>query len=772
MLSLPIEERNWAGSRQLLRRLRDVMADAGTTQEKLDRIVSMIADGMVAEVCSIYMMRPGRMLELAASEGLLSDAVHHTRLAFGEGLIGLIAAQANHLSLADAQAHPKFAYRPETGEEAYKSLMGVPIMRGGDVQGVLAIQNVSPRAYAEEEIEALETVAMVVAELVVDDNGVFGAPGAGERHPASPAIQLSGQKLAPGMTLGQVVLHEKRIFIRRVVAEDPATELERLADAVNRMHQSIDTMLESYGSGASGEHVDILRAYRMIAEDRGWLGRTREAIRSGLTAEAAVAKIQNDTRARMNLVADPYIRERLQDLTNLAYQLIDFLSDDPTATSDGKEAPDKIVLIARNMGPAELLEYDRERLCGLVLEEGSETAHVTIVARALNIPLVGQVEGILNRAEPGDIIAVDAENGEVFLRPDSSFQQSFRSSIALMESRRAAYADTRHLPAVTANGQRIHLNLNAGLLLDLAHLEESGADGVGLYRTELPFMMQPRYPNFETQFDLYTDILEQAAGRPVVFRTLDIGGDKLLSTMPAIIEEENPALGWRALRIGLDMPHMLHDQLRALISAAQGRPLSIMFPMVTEVCEFDAARTVLDDVVAEIRAGGGAVPESLRVGAMLEVPALLFQLKPLLERVDFLSVGSNDLAQFIFASDRGSPRMNGRYDVLAPYFLKILRDIVQQSAAADVPVHLCGEMAGNTLEAMALIGLGFRSLSMRPGSVGPVRTMIRSLDTAALQKALVPALERSDHSLRSVLTEFAESTGVEISLRSVSRQYA
>ena len=491
MLNLSNNEPNWAGARQLLRRLRDVMAGDGTTQVRLDRIVRMIADSMITEVCSIYVLRPGRMLELAASEGLLPESIHRTRLAFGEGLVGVIAAQARHLALADAQSHPDFAYRPETGEEAYTSLMGVPVMRGGRVQGVLAVQNVSPRTYTEEEIEALETVAMVVAELVADPDGTFGAPTDNGLGLTGPALQLPGQKLAPGLALGQVVLHEKQIAISRMVAEDPVVELERLATAVSQMHRSLDTMLESYGRVAEGDHVDILRAYRMIAEDRGWLGRTREAIRSGLTAEAAVAKIQNDTRARMSQVADPYIRERLQDLTNLAYRLIEHLSGGTTGTDDG-DLPEKIILVARNMGPAELLDYDRSRLCGLVLEEGSETAHVTIVARALEIPLVGQVDGILNRIEPGMGIAIDGDNGEVFLRPDENFRATFIENMNLLESRRAAYADTRHLPAETRDGKLVSLNFNAGLLLDLAHLAESGADGVGLYRTELPFMMRPR----------------------------------------------------------------------------------------------------------------------------------------------------------------------------------------------------------------------------------------------------------------------------------------
>ncbi|MEX2615401.1 MAG: phosphoenolpyruvate--protein phosphotransferase [Alphaproteobacteria bacterium] len=770
MLNLTGNEPNWAGARQLLRRLRDVMAGDGSTQVRLDRIVRIIADSMIAEVCSIYVLRPGRMLELAASEGLLPESVHRTRLAFGEGLIGVIAAQARHLALADAQSHPDFAYRPETGEEAYTSLMGVPVMRGGRVQGVLAVQNVSPRTYTEEEIEAMETVAMVVAELVVDADGTFGIPNDGGQAVSGPALQLPGQKLAPGLALGQVVLHEKQISISRMVSEDPVAELERLAAAVSRMHRSLDTMLESYGRGAEGDHVDILRAYRMIAEDRGWLGRTREAIRSGLTAEAAVAKIQNDTRARMNQVADPYIRERLQDLANLAYRLIEHLAG---ATAGKDEAlPEKIILVARNMGPAELLDYDRSRLCGLVLEEGSETAHVTIVARALEIPLVGQVDGILNRVEPGVAIAIDGDNGEVFLRPDENFRATFRENMNLLESRRAAYADTRHLPVKTRDGSLVSLNFNAGLLLDLAHLAESGADGVGLYRTELPFMMRPRYPDFETQLALYRDIFGQAAGRPVTFRTLDIGGDKLMAAMPSTGEEENPALGWRALRIGLDQPRMLRDQLRALIVAADGRPLRVMFPMVTEVTEFDAARDILSAVMTEVESAGGIVPATLAVGTMLEVPALLFQLKALLSRVDFLSVGSNDLSQFVFASDRGNPRLSGRYDTLAPAFLKILHEIVQQCDAANVPVSLCGEMAGNPLEAMALIGLGYRSLSMQPGSVGAVRMMVRSLDASRLRAELDASLDLPDHSLRGALIRFAADHEVDISLRGSTRVFA
>jgi phosphotransferase system enzyme I (PtsP) len=746
------------GARRLLGRLRGVMAGAGSAQDRLNQVVQVIAADMEAEVCSVYLMRAGDILELCATQGLFPEAVHRTRLRVGEGLIGVIGATARPLALSDAQAHPAFAYRPETGEEVYHSLMGVPILREGRVSGVLALQNRERRHYTDEESEALQTVAMVLAELVAGGELVARA----ELHPTDGIgtlpHRLDGVRLNAGLALGTAVLHEPSIVIRQVVADNPEAELDRLNRATSQMHQAIDRLFAATDLSFGGEHNDILETYRMFAEDRGWLGRIREAIESGLTAEAAVQKVRDDTRARMKQISDPYIRERLTDLEDLAHRLQQHLSGE-AATVVPAELPDDVVLVARLMGPAQLLDYDRKRLRALVLEEGSPGSHVAIVARALDIPVVGRVKGAIAAIDAGDLIVVDGNNAQILVRPSEDALQAIEASLSEKRTRRVRYQTLRELPAMTLDGATVALQINAGLLIDLPELAETGADGIGLYRTELPFMERSTFPTVQEQADLYRRVLDQAGDKPVVFRTLDIGGDKLLPYLPDMAEE-NPAMGWRAIRIALDRPAMLRQQLRALIIAADGRPLSIMFPMIAEVAEFDAARQVLAIEVARAASRDMTLPARISVGAMLEVPALIWQLPALCARADFLSVGSNDLMQFLFAKDRGNARLADRYDVLSPAALACLDDIVRVTGAAGVPLCLCGEMASSPLEAMALVGLGFRQLSMAPASIGPVKAMVRSLNASELRQYLAAQFKQPDHSLREKLREFARDHNV------------
>jgi phosphotransferase system enzyme I (PtsP) len=748
------------GSRRLLRRLRDIMAGSGSAQQRLDNIVQVIAADMVAEVCSAYVMRAGEVLELFATEGLRREAVHRTRLRVGEGLVGVIGATARPLALADAQSHPDFAYRPETGEEIYHSLMGVPILRGGRVLGVLVVQNRTLRNYTEDEVEALQTIAMVLAELAAGGELVEPgelAPGDGI---ALLPVRLEGTRLNAGLALGAAVLHEPRIVIRQIVAEDPEAELERLRKAVREMQSAIDALLAASDVADGGEHRDILETYRMFAADRGWLARIREAVRSGLTAEAAVQKVQDDNRARMNQVSDPYLRERLADLEDLANRLQQHLAGGMTTVA-AADLPEEFILIARSMGPAELLDYDRRRLKGLVLEEGSPTAHVAIVARALDIPVVGRVKDILAKVEAGDLVVADGDHAQVYIRPGEDIQAAIAANIQMRLAQKEKYAAIRLAPAATLDGVAVALHLNAGLLIDLPYLDETGAAGIGLYRTEIPFMVQDSFPDVDRQAELYGRILDHAGERPVTFRTLDIGGDKVLPYLPEA-EEENPAMGWRAIRIALDRPAMLRQQLRALLRAASGRRLRIKFPMVAEVAEFEAARAVLGVELRRARERGLTLPSEIKVGVMLEVPALLWQLPMLLPLVDFVAVGSNDLLQFLFACDRGNPRLAGRYDPLAPAVLAMLGELVRECDRHKVPVSLCGEMAGSPLDAMALLGVGFRILSMTASSVGPVKMMIRSLHLAPLEQFLATLGASPDHSLRAKLSAFAQDHNVVI----------
>jgi len=740
-------------TRRLLRRLRDIMARSGTAQERLDRIVRVIAAEMVAEVCSAYIMRAGEVLELFATEGLRPEAVHRTRLRVGEGLVGVIAATARPLALADAQSHPNFAYRPETGEEIFHSLMGVPILRSGRVLGVLVVQNRTLRHYTEDEVEVLQTIAMIVAELaaggdLINPLEIAQSPGGGMLP-----LRLVGVRLNGGLAVGPAVLHEPRVVIRQVVAEDVDTELVRLRRAVSVMREAIDDLVATSREFGVGEHHDVIETYRMFAADRGWVTRIADAIRSGLTAEAAVQKVSDDTRTRMMQVSDAYLRERLFDLEDLANRLLRHLSGRPPSAA-WAELPPEFILVARAMGPAELLDYARRRIMGLVLEEGSPTAHVAIVARAFDIPVVGQVDHATSRIETGDIIVVDGDHARVFIRPSADIQQSMATAAEARIRRRAFYETLRASPPITRDGIEIKLLLNAGLLFDLSELSATGAEGVGLFRTEFPLMVRNTFPTVEELTEFYRRVFEQAEDRPVVFRTLDIGGDKVLPYLPHAIED-NPAMGWRAIRIGLDRPAMLRLQLRALIRAAEARTLFVKFPMVAEVAELEQARALVNAELGRATDERRALPESIKIGVMLEVPALLWQLPALCERIDFLSIGTNDLLQFLFACDRGNPRLAERYDPLSAPMLRLFRDVIESTQAAGVPLSMCGDMAGNPLEAMALIALGFRTLSMAATSIGPVKTMIRSLNAKAVADYLDEIGGRPDHSLRPKLEAYA-----------------
>ncbi len=745
-------------SRRLLGRLRDVMAGSGSAQERLDKVVKLIAVDMVAEVCSCYIMRAGEVLELFSTEGLKKESVHQTRLRVGEGLVGDIAAHARPLALADAQSHPNFVFRPETGEEIFHSLMGVPIIRGSRVVGVVVVQNRTMRHYTDEEIETLETVAMVLAELVVSGELVNRAELVPVDGNALLPLRMEGVKLNGGVGVGVAVLHRPRITIQRLVAEDPDAELERLKKALTGIKLALEELF-SRPEMRDGEHRDVLETYRMFAEDKGWLNRINEAIRTGLTAEAAVQKVHDDTRARMSQITDPYLRERMHDFEDLANRLLQHLAGGDDQRPGAADLPDGAILIGRNLGPMELFDYDPKRLRGLVLEEGSATSHVAIVARALDIPVVGRVKDVLDKIEPLDQVICDGDNGQVFIRPPDDIRETYIDAIGQRQLRQAVYARLRELPAVTRQGVRIGIYMNAGLLLDLQHLHDSGADGIGLYRTELPFMARSSLPDVAAQTLLYKKILDQSEGKPVVFRTLDVGGDKVLPYWNPY-EEDNPALGWRSIRITLDRPAVMRSQLRALLRAAQGRELSVMFPMIAEVSEFVQAKHILDKELEHERQAGSPMPTKVLVGTMLEVPALALQLDALLPMVDFVSIGSNDLTQFLFAVDRGNPRIAERYDPLAPAMIRFMRYVAVKCNQYKVSLSVCGEMAGRPLEAMTLIGAGIRNLSLSAPNIGPVKTMIRSLDIGALEAYLNTLLKSPDHSLRNKLKTFALDHGV------------
>ena len=749
-----------AGPRVLLRRLRELMAEPLEPQERLDRIVREIAANMVAEVCSLYVLRADSVLELYATEGLNPGAVHLAQLRLGQGLVGTIAASARPLNLSDAQRHPAFAYLPETGEEIYHSFLGVPVLRAGRTLGVLVVQNRTMRHYREDEIEALETTAMVIAEMIATgDLARLTRPGL-ELDLRRP-VSFTGLSFNEGVGLGYVVLHEPRIVVTNLFNEDSDQELRRLEQALGSLRLSIDDMLSRRDVAFEGEHREVLEAYRMFANDRGWVRRLEEAVKNGLTAEAAVEKVQSDMRARMMHMTDPFMRERMSDFDDLANRLLrQLMGHGPEVLA--ATLPKDAIIVARSMGAAELLDYPREKLRGLVLEDGAITSHVVIVARAMGIPVAGQMKGAVSMAENGDAIIVDGEEGRIFLRPQPDVETSYAEKVRFRARRQELYRELRSQPSETRDGVRVDLLMNAGLAVDLPQLAESGAAGIGLFRTELQFMVAATFPRAEAQERLYRDVLDAAGKRPVTFRTIDIGGDKVLPYFKNVVHEENPALGWRAIRLTLDRPALLRTQVRALLKAAGGRELRLMLPMVTELGEIFQAREIIDKEVRHLSRFAHDLPTVLRIGAMLEVPSLLWQLDELMRTVDFVSVGSNDLFQFVMATDRGNTQLSDRFDPLSVPFLRVLKQIADAGRTSGTPVTLCGELAGRPVSAMTLVGLGYRSISMSPAAIGPVKAMLAELPLATLEAFLADALAKpgAGRDMRKDLVAFAAENGV------------
>ncbi len=751
----------WTSSapRALLRQLREVMARPSTgapkhedIQARLDEIVRIIAVNMVAEVCSIYVRQSDGSFKLFATEGLRREAVHNTHLKPGEGLIGLAARSGQHVNLPDARSHPAFSYRPETGEEMYSSFLGMPITRGGRTIGVLSVQNAVPRTYSEDEVEVLNIIAMVTGEMLA---GLLDSVDDAVEERRGQSVVVKGLVMSEGIALGHIVLHEPRVTVTKFLADDAQIEQGRLDDALKRLRETVDAMLSDKELPRGGEHREILEAYRMFAHDRGWVRRIQEAIVAGLTAEAAVEKVQAQQRARIMRQSDPFWRDRLHDLEDLSNRLLRLLTG-RAGTASELELPRDTILVARTMGPAELLDYDRNHIRGLVLADGGASSHVAIVAKALNIAAIGHATSILEEVDPGDPAVLDAESGQIHIRPSLEVVRSYSDKARFRARRQAQYVKLRETPAVTLDGKRIQMNINAGLLVDLPHLEESGADGIGLYRTELQFMVSSTFPRIDQQTELYRKVLAGAGSKSVVFRTLDVGGDKILPYLQTA-PEENPVMGWRAIRIALDRPGLFRTQFRALLTASAGRELRVMLPFLTEVQEFIRARKLMDKDMAHLRRHGRPGPSKLSLGAMIEVPSMLWQLDELLCRVDFVSIGSNDLFQFLFASDRSNNRVSGRFDVLCPAALRVLRQIVDKAAQHNVPVTLCGEMAGRPLEALALIGLGFRSISMAPASIGPVKAMILATNAEEIQRYVLDLMEHGREDIRERLIDFARA---------------
>ncbi len=739
-------------ARRILTGLHEIMAAKNNAQAKLNHVVNIIGEALSSEVCSIYLLRDGA-LELFATRGLNETAVHVTRLGLGEGLVGTIAENVETLNLDEAASHPNFRYMPETGEERFHSFAGVPIVRSERAVGVLSVQHSEPRRYEEVEIEALQTVAMVLSELIAGADLIDDASSGGSVN--NGTMVLNGLSLVQGMAAGVAIFHQPNVRIEHTVAEDTEAERHRVYSAFDKMREQIERMTSQADFASGGEHEEVLQTYKMFAYDEGWSRRINEAIDSGLTAEAAIERVQQRTRMRMRQIDDPLLAERMHDLEDLANRLLRIVSGQMSTAAQLGLKQDSI-LVARNLGPAELLEYDKRRLRGVILEEGSLTAHVIIVARAMGIPVLGRVSGVRHQVRDGDMLLLNADDKTVIVRPSDGVVDVFQSQLADQQKRKARYAAMRDQAPVTKDGKRISLMINAGLRDDVAAIALTGADGIGLFRTEFQFLISATLPQRERQQRFYREVLDAAGNKPVTFRTIDVGGDKALPYLrTSQADEENPALGWRAVRLSLDHQGLMKAQARALLEASAGRTLNVMFPMISEPWEFDAAKAIFETQLQYLTGRKKLLPTRIRYGAMLEVPALADALDVLLPKIDFLSIGTNDLTQFLFAADRADPRLAERYDWLSLPILRFIRRVVIACDEHKVDVAVCGEMGGRPLEAMALIGIGIQNLSITPAGVGPIKAMVRSLDWALVQQKLSQMLANPTQNFRSELAEWS-----------------
>ncbi|MBP5344245.1 MAG: phosphoenolpyruvate--protein phosphotransferase [Alphaproteobacteria bacterium] len=723
--------------RALMSALRDVMAKEMVAPKRLEKILTLVCEKLHVDTCAFYMMRPGDVLELYLTVGQEVALPPFVRL--GEGNIGTAMLTQESVLVAH-----------KTGKVKAESY--VPLIKGNRQVGVLALMRKKAVPFADLTVDAVENVAMVLSEFLTDVT--LDKNSKTLDIVAGPRV-LEGTGLVAGVALGYPLLHHRTEQVEHILSSNPEREQKRLQVALNRVQQMIARHLKKASN--TQEQKDIFETYALFLKDKGWQEKVTAAVATGLTAEAAVQKIGDETVDRMSSVNDPYLRERVHDFRDLTARLMRTLMR-------GKKAhrlTENTILVADSLGAAELMDYDLKYVKGLILEEGSQTMHVVIVARAYRIPFICGIKNATRLLDERSLLAMDATTGTVYIKPSDEILENLKNRQRLLRRQQLIHAKEKDKPAVTKDGVTVSLNLNLGMMKEGVLTDRPYFDGVGLYRTELLFMTAKELPNAKVQTEAYRRALVMAKGKPVVFRTLDIGSDKVLPYLQKT-GEENPALGWRSIRMTLDRRALLRTQLKALIRGTAGQKLNVMFPMVTDVAEFLEAKKTLQIELANAKRRREKLPTEVRVGTMLEVPALFFELDNLLQVVDFISIGTNDLAQFIFAADRSNALIWNRYDSLSPAFLKLLLQIKQKCDEHHVPCSICGEMASKPLEALTLVGLGFTSLSMSPEAIGVVKSAIRSLTYKTFSAYVKAQLESAQPSLRGRLFSYLQDHGAKI----------
>ncbi len=710
------------------------LAKSTAMSEKLDVILKALCESMNGRETLLYATVDENYLELM---GQYQARDYKTNIRFDEDTIGKSAGAKT------AQIY--------INDSAKTSLVSIPIVRMNSVTGAFVLLKDGIKGFTEAEIAEIETLCLPLADLL--SMRVF------EEHKSQIIREkgivvrnaLRGTVMNKGYGVGRAVLHYRQREIVNMFADNIELEQSKLAEGRRKMVEYIDNKITQAGNYI-GNTTDIMEAYRMFATDKGWYKKISADIAKGYTAEAAVEHVYEDMWNRLSETSDPYIKEKLYDLRDVSDRLRAFIIGD---ASPKNVAPDEdMVVIAQTMGPADLMDYDYTRIRALVIDECSPTLHVVIVAKALNIPVISRVNGVLKDVKAGDIIAVDCHEGLLYPAPSDSMIAEFQKKSVGLQNVFEELQKLQSTPNKTKDGVKINLCMNYGLDFDYDYIKPTNCDGIGLYRTEITFMSAERMPDVESQRRQYARLFDALGNKKLIFRSLDVGSDKFLPYWGEI-KEDNPAIGWRSIRITLDRRSILRQQIRAMLRASAGKELNVMFPMISTCEEFLQAKETLMLEYDREKQRGRPTASRVNVGLMIEVPSVLFQLDEILQKVDFVSVGTNDLYQFVFACDRGNSRLSARYDVLSAPFLKLMKMIVDKCNQYKVYCSVCGEMASNPVEAMALIGLGYRNLSVSGATYANIKKMIISMNCEDVADYVRTLLKSTKNSVRPQLLAYA-----------------
>ncbi|MFP3874544.1 MAG: phosphoenolpyruvate--protein phosphotransferase [Thiohalophilus sp.] len=745
-----------------LRRLIEEVNLARNLEQALGIIVRRVKQAMQVDVCSVYLTdQDNDYYVLKATDGLNPDSVGKVRLGQERGLVGLVAKRAEPVNLDNAPEHPRFCYFPESGEEPYHAFLGVPIIHHRQVVGVLVVQQHGSEKFDEDSVTFLITIAAQLAGAIahaeasgeVDIVGQLSYP---QSHDSRP---IGGQPGAPGVAIGTAKVVYTLADINAVPdrrTSNPDAEIMAFNAALSAVKKDIKSLSKQFVDKLPPEDHALFDVYMLMLDSDSLAGQTRERIEAGNWAQGALRQTIHDHERIFREMEDNYMRERVDDVRDLGQRILSHLQQD---TQKPLEYPDQTVLVGEEISAAMLAEVPPEKLAGVISVRGSRTSHVAILARALGVPAVmGATDLPVSRMDGTEVIA-DGYSGRVYVAPAHAIVEEYRrlvdQEVELTEELKAL----RELPSETLDGEHIPLYANTGLISDVTPTRESGAEGIGLYRTEFPFMIRQRFPGEDEQRINYRQVLEAFAPRPVVLRTLDVGGDKALPYFP--IEEENPFLGWRGIRITLDHPEIFLVQIRAMLLASAGLDnLNILLPMISDVSELIDSLSLIHQAYEELLEEGQDI-RMPRIGVMIEVPSAVYQAGNLAKRVDFLSIGTNDLTQYLLAVDRNNSRVAELYDSLHPAVIRAILQVVDSARVHDKPVSVCGEMAGDPAAAILLLGMGIHSLSMSVSSLLRVKWVIRNLSRERASEILSKVLVMENvHEIRHYLNECLEEAGM------------